>query len=659
MEGEIEMFIKVWLTTISSLCYCYYIASRIPKGFLRLLSLLPILYLFIILPLNLSSFHLGGPTTFFLVWLGTFKLLLFSFNQGPLAQSSQDIIHFICIASLPINLKHPKSQTNTTLKPPKWLLLLKVLILAMIIRAYDYRENLHPYFILVLYCCHMYLGIELVLALSAAPVRTAFGFEIEPQFNEPYLCTSLQDFWGRRWNLMVTRILRPAVYHPVYRMSTRFVGPTCAISGAVLATFLVSGLMHELIYYYLARAPPTWEVTCFFVLHGACTAAEVAAKRVMLRRGWRLHRAVSGPLAVAFLAVTGTWLFFPQLERNGVDRKAIAEYAILVDFVKSKLPLHLIPKGFLRLLSLLPILYLFIILPLKLSSPTLVGYTAFFLVQLGTFKILLFSFNQGPLALTSPNIIHFISIASLPIIPKQHPPTKQNNNTKPKWLLPLKVLIFAMIARVYDYKQNLHPHFMLVLYCFHVYLSLELVLVLIGATVRKVFGFEIEPQFNEPYLCTSLQDFWGRRWNLMVTRLLRLTVYDTVRHMSTGFVGLACATSAAMLATFLVSGLLHELMYYYVTRVPPTWEVTCFFVLHGACTAAEVVVKKVALRRGWRLHRAVSGPLVVAFLAVTARWLFFPQLLRNEMDKKSTEEYAMLVDFVKSKLPLNVFNSLG
>ncbi|KAL2322731.1 hypothetical protein Fmac_027110 [Flemingia macrophylla] len=339
MDGEIGRFIKVWLTTLPCLCYCYYISSTIPKGFSRLLSLIPILYLFIILPFNLSSFHLGGPTTFFLVWLATFKLLLFSFNQGPLTQSP-NIAHFITLATLPIN---PNKKNHTTQNPSKkWLFFLKVLALVMIIRAYDHTPNMHPHLILVLYCCHMYLGIELVLALCAVPVRTLFpGFEIEPQFDEPYLSTSLQDFWGRRWNLTVTRTLRPTVYHPVHRIFTNFVCPSCATSAAMFATFLVSGLMHELIYYYLARAPPTWEVTCFFVLHGVCTALEVAAKRVALRRGWRLHRAVSGPLTVAFLAVTARWLFFPQLVRNGVDRKAIGEYAIFVNFFKTKASSHL------------------------------------------------------------------------------------------------------------------------------------------------------------------------------------------------------------------------------------------------------------------------------------------------------------------------------
>ncbi|OIV92003.1 hypothetical protein TanjilG_07742 [Lupinus angustifolius] len=358
MDDEIQRFIKVWITSISCLCYCYYIASRIPKGFFRLLSLLPILYLFLILPLNLSSIHLVGPTTFFLVWLSTFKLLLFSFNQGPLS-SSPNIFYFISIASLPIIPKHhptskdSKLTKNNTNPPhqstpniekskkgnvlPSLLLFSKMLIAALIIHAYDYRENLHPHLILVLYCCHVYLGIELVLALCAAPARAMFGFEIEPQFNEPYLSTSLQDFWGRRWNLMVTNILRPTVYDPIRRISTYYVGPMFGISTAMLATFLVSGLMHEVIYYYLARAPPTWEVTWFFVLHGVCTAAEVVAKKAFVRRGWWLPRAVSVVLTLMFLAVTGQWLFFPQLLRNGVDRKAIAEYAIMVDFIKSKL----------------------------------------------------------------------------------------------------------------------------------------------------------------------------------------------------------------------------------------------------------------------------------------------------------------------------------
>jgi hypothetical protein len=335
MDGEIANVIKVWITVIASLCYCYYVVARIRPGMTRLLSLLPIFYLFIILPLNLNSIHIGGLTIFFLVWLGNFKLLLFAFDQGPLTPLPPKLFHFISIASLPIKINQNPSPQKATKVPRSILLLIKALLLALIIRSYENRPNMHPYAVFALYCLHLYLGVEIGLALSAAPAR-AFGFELEPQFHEPYLATSLQDFWGRRWNLMVTSILRPSVYNPVRRISTPVVGPRWAQLPAVIAVFLVSGLMHELIFYYFIRAYPTWEVTWFFVLQGVCVAIEIVVKKAVTDR-WQLHRAVSGPLTVGFVAVTGVWLFFPQIIRNGVHEKVIQEYPIMVDFVKANL----------------------------------------------------------------------------------------------------------------------------------------------------------------------------------------------------------------------------------------------------------------------------------------------------------------------------------
>lgn len=343
-DPEIQSFIKVWLTATTSLIFCHQILARIPGGAARLLSILPIIYLFTVLPTHLSSIHLAGPTIFYLVWLGNFKLFLFSFDQGPLSSTPPlSLLHFISIALLPI-----KTETSTKQNPSptsysnikKWkkasIFAVKFSLLAAIVSLYKYRDFIHQDVILALYCCHVYLGVELVLAVTAAPVRAILGLELEPQFNEPYLATSLQDFWGRRWNLMVTSILRPTVYHPVRRVSARVLGNRWALLPAILATFVVSGLMHEVIYYYLSRASPTWEVTWFFVLHGFCVVVEVAAKKA-LAGGWRLHRMVSGPLTVGFVAVTGGWLFFPQVIRNGLDRKAIDEYSILLRLIGDRL----------------------------------------------------------------------------------------------------------------------------------------------------------------------------------------------------------------------------------------------------------------------------------------------------------------------------------
>ncbi|KAG6420832.1 hypothetical protein SASPL_117374 [Salvia splendens] len=332
MDPEIQNFISVWLTAAASLIYCHQIAARVPSGAARLLSLLPIMYLFTTLPLRLSSFHLGGPTIFYLVWLGNSKLLLFSFDQPPLSATPPlSLPNFLSTALLPIKHTSPSpsiAKSASKNKTPKIAIFaIKCGLLAFIVSLYSYREFMNPYLIYVLYCCHVYLGVELILASTAAPVA-ALGLQLEPQFDEPYLATSLGDFWGRRWNLVAGGMLRATVYVPVRR----------ALGGgrreaAVVATFAASGLMHELIYYYLSRDKPTWEVTWFFVLHGFLVAVEGGMKSALGGR-WRLPAAVARPLTVGIVAVTGAWLFFPQVIRSGLDLKAIDEYYVVLRFLR-------------------------------------------------------------------------------------------------------------------------------------------------------------------------------------------------------------------------------------------------------------------------------------------------------------------------------------
>ncbi|XP_050218889.1 probable long-chain-alcohol O-fatty-acyltransferase 5 [Mercurialis annua] len=328
MEGELKNLINLWVISILCLCYCYYIASKLPKGPFRFFSLLPVFYLFIILPLNLTTFHFGATSAFFFIWLANFKLLLFSFNQPPFSPIPASFFHFISLIFLPV-----KPKNNQFHNPNLILFSVKILIVAILFHLYSYKQFLHRYLILACYCLHLYLELEIILAVSAIPARAVFGFDLEPQFNEPYLATSLQDFWGRRWNLMVTGILRPTIYFPIRRFFMRFIGSTWAFIPAFIATFVVSGLMHEVIYFYITRVSPTWEVTWFFILHGICVAVEVAVKKMVSDR-WRLRGSVSRALTLSFLAVTGVWLFFPQLIRNKIDDKVIGEYLFFVDLVK-------------------------------------------------------------------------------------------------------------------------------------------------------------------------------------------------------------------------------------------------------------------------------------------------------------------------------------
>ncbi|KAI6704621.1 hypothetical protein NL676_007583 [Syzygium grande] len=361
MEHGSEMynFIKVWLSVFAALSYCYVIGKIAPRGGPRFVGVLPVVCLFLVLPLGLSSMHLGGSSAFFIAWLANFKLLLFAFGRGPLASDpSISVPRFIALACLPIKIQPDpspetasRSQENTDpiqngrdkrdpppQKPRKGHkspinYAIKILLLATILRIYDYSDHLPQKFIWFLFSIHIYICLEIILAAVAAMARATLGMELEPQFNEPYLSTSLQDFWGRRWNIMVTRILRPAVYDPVLAWASPAVGRKYAALPAVLATFAVSALMHELIFYYLGRVRPTWEITWFFLFHGVCLMAEIAAKKE-LKLGLRLPRPVASALTVGFVMVTAFWWFLPPLLRCRADERALEEYAAVGALVR-------------------------------------------------------------------------------------------------------------------------------------------------------------------------------------------------------------------------------------------------------------------------------------------------------------------------------------
>lgn len=343
-HGQINSCLKVWLSACVTLCYCYSCTRILPTTAPRLAAFLPVVVLFLLLPLHIHSVHLGGTTAFFLAWLANFKLLLLAFGSGPLSHPSISTLpRFLAVACLPIKL--PAESGNVSKSQVNFAV--KAALLALIIKGYDLEDHIHRMVVMVMYSFHIYLSLELILAVAAAAARALLGVELEPQFDEPYLSSSLQDFWGRRWNLTVTRILRPAVYLPVLGWSARVVGRKWAPIPAVMSTFLVSGLMHELIFFYLGRVRPTWEITCFFLLHGACLSLEIVIKRGVNGR-WQLPRIVGTSLTVGFLMATGFWLFFPQLLRCKADERALAEVAAFArDVYRAlSLPIHSLPYNF-------------------------------------------------------------------------------------------------------------------------------------------------------------------------------------------------------------------------------------------------------------------------------------------------------------------------
>ncbi|XP_038905301.1 acyl-CoA--sterol O-acyltransferase 1-like [Benincasa hispida] len=362
MEEEIQNFLKVWISIWICLSYCYGVGERIPHGITRFLFIFPVISLFLYLPLILRSLHLGGLTAFFIAWLANFKLLLFAAGQGPLAAPGMSIGTFCAVASFPVKLKQNPFQktseaainggsarindTNSNHNRHRQSLLnytVKILLVAALVKAYDYTHILPQKLLWLFLCFHIYFLLELSLAAAASAVAFGGTVELLPLFHQPYLSTSLQDFWGRRWNLVVTGILRPAVFRPAASAATKLLGSRWAPLAGVTATFLVSAVMHELMFFYMSRQwpPPTWEVMAFFVFHGGCLVAEMAVKRLWIDT-WQMRplpAAVSVPVTVGFFFWTCFWLFFPPfINTCKADVRVVEEYAIFGAFVKNNIP---------------------------------------------------------------------------------------------------------------------------------------------------------------------------------------------------------------------------------------------------------------------------------------------------------------------------------
>ncbi|XP_060171363.1 acyl-CoA--sterol O-acyltransferase 1-like [Lycium barbarum] len=282
----LENPLLVFFLLLLALNYSYFIVSKLPKGIPRILALAPAFYLLYLFPWCFSSALIRGILSFFITWITSFKLILFCFNRGPLSQCKNPI-DFILISIFPLKIprevsqKYEISNGKSVRKASD-----KPISDGKIPR--DVREK---------------YGISngksvgkasdkpisngspnsLVLSSNSIYAR----YEVEEIFKQPYLATSFQDFWGRRWNRYSSKMLRLTIYDPTNEAlkNLSFVGKNTARVLAIVNTFVVSAIMHELMFYYITCGlclKPTCEVMWFFILQGICISFE----RVFQAKNW-------------------------------------------------------------------------------------------------------------------------------------------------------------------------------------------------------------------------------------------------------------------------------------------------------------------------------------------------------------------------------------
>jgi D-alanyl-lipoteichoic acid acyltransferase DltB (MBOAT superfamily) len=133
--------------------------------------------------------------------------------------------------------------------------------------------------------------------------------------------------------------------------------------------------------------------------------------------------------------------------------------------------------------------------------------------------------------------------------------------------------------------------------------------------VARFFNIRLTQNFNSPYLATSVADFW-RRWHISFSRWILDYIFRPLQVLWRG--GGNYGTAAALLVTFLFSGLWHGV----------AWGFVIWGLLHGTYLAGSVFYKpwasRIAQRLGFQNHpvrRVVQT--VVTFHLVCMAWIFF------------------------------------
>lgn len=126
-------------------------------------------------------------------------------------------------------------------------------------------------------------------------------------------------------------------------------------------------------------------------------------------------------------------------------------------------------------------------------------------------------------------------------------------------------------------------------------------------------GWPVNEPFRNPLASRSLSEFWSRRWNVGFSEMIAVAVHRPVRRVA--------GETPALFASFLASGLLHELAISVPVRAGYGLP-TLYFLLHGALVGVERRFPRVA-SRAWTLFWLIV-PLPILFHPPFLRGIVWP-----------------------------------
>ena len=177
-----------------------------------------------------------------------------------------------------------------------------LLYLSAILEQYPYLSRFFLPQLLLL------VGISLILHFGILNLSTAgwraLGVNVSELFKSPYRSKSLKEFWGKRWNIAFSEMTALIAYRPLKRK--------IGVEKAVIVSFLLSGLLHEIAISLPARAGYGLPLT-YFGIHAF--AMHLETKSQLIQRITQ-HRFLSHVWVMVLLILPMPLLFHPAFMQH-------------------------------------------------------------------------------------------------------------------------------------------------------------------------------------------------------------------------------------------------------------------------------------------------------------------------------------------------------
>ncbi|WIA30899.1 hypothetical protein OEZ86_000951 [Tetradesmus obliquus] len=272
-----------------------------------------------------------------LLWLGSYKAMGLCLGRGPLAGQHWTVGQTCLLYIMPIypsqdtgGVKKGRLTDNHGTSAQAALSFVAntafCVSLAYLLAVYDMPVMVKYY----VYFLALYGFITFLMDGPAALLISVLGLKVVPPFDRPWAAANLGDFWSRRWNNTVSLTLRALVYDPLVegclikqQQQQQQPGKAAKASlwlrlAGMAATFAVSGVMHEVILFYVSHEgqfyPGYWFT--FFAIQAPVVLAEALIYKRLAAADIRVPRLLGTAVGTVILMTLATYLWYPPIDTH-------------------------------------------------------------------------------------------------------------------------------------------------------------------------------------------------------------------------------------------------------------------------------------------------------------------------------------------------------